>query len=209
MPYPWKSHLSHYFCYKFIQFPSVIIITGWSLFPHSDCFISQLYTTWYWSAPCDYLSRSSFCPQDWCPKHTVQPHTASATRSSITTLSFDFYQFPQAHFRLNCTHQELWDPLTAILRQSLIFKFNYGTALEEMVVTFIIGSTLNSIDWTLTAATAAHAIRHCNTSSTWNACDWCDLVVFSCITYKFYCSNVSFITFLCSSPLLFVLFPSK
>jgi hypothetical protein len=68
---------------------------------------------------------------------------------------------------------------------------------------------LDSIDWTSMATMATHAIRHCNTSSTWNTCDWCDLVIFSCITYEFYCPNVSFITFLCSSPLLFVLFPSK
>jgi hypothetical protein len=33
--------------------------------------------------------------------------------------------------------------------------------------------------------------------------------IFSCITYKIYCSNVSFIIFLHSSPLLFVPFPSK
>jgi hypothetical protein len=29
-------------------------------------------------------------------------------------------------------HQESWDPLTAILQPSLIFKFNYGTALREL-----------------------------------------------------------------------------
>jgi hypothetical protein len=37
---------------------------------------------------------------------------------------------------------------------------------------------LDSIDRTSMATTAAHAIRHCNTSSARNACDWCDLVVF-------------------------------
>jgi hypothetical protein len=37
---------------------------------------------------------------------------------------------------------------------------------------------LDSIDRTLRATTATHAIRHCNTSSTRNVCDWCDLVIF-------------------------------
>jgi hypothetical protein len=97
----------------------------------------------------------------------------------------------------------------AMLWQSLIFKFNYRTTLGEIVATFITGSTLDSIDRTWTATMATHAIRHCNTSSARNTCDWCDLVVFSCITYKFYCPNVSFMTFLRSSSLLFVLFPSK
>jgi hypothetical protein len=41
--------------------------------------------------PCNYLSRNSFCPQDWHPTHTVQPHIASATWSSIATTSFDFH----------------------------------------------------------------------------------------------------------------------
>jgi hypothetical protein len=68
---------------------------------------------------------------------------------------------------------------------------------------------LDSINRTSMATTAAHAIRYCNTSSTWNACNWCDLVIFSCITYKIYCSNVSFMIFLHSSPLLSVLFPFK
>jgi hypothetical protein len=51
---------------------------------------------------------------------TVQPHTASVTRSSIATSSLDFYQFPQAYFHFNRTCQESWDPLTAVLRPSLI-----------------------------------------------------------------------------------------
>jgi hypothetical protein len=51
---------------------------------------------------------------------TVQPHTASVTRSSIAVSSLDFYQFPQAYFHFNCTHQESWDPLTAVLRPSSI-----------------------------------------------------------------------------------------
>jgi hypothetical protein len=97
----------------------------------------------------------------------------------------------------------------AILWPSSIFKFNYGTGLGEIAATFIISYTLDSIDQTSTATLATHAIRHCNTSSAWNTCDWCDLVIFSCITYKFYCSNVSFINFLRSSPLFFVLFLSK
>jgi hypothetical protein len=33
------------------------------------------------------------CPQDWRPTHTVQPHTAIATWSSIATTFFNFYQF--------------------------------------------------------------------------------------------------------------------
>jgi hypothetical protein len=70
-----------------------------------------------------------FCPQDWHLTHTVQPHTASATQSSIAATSLDFYQFPQAYFHFNRTYQESWDPLMAILRPSPIFKFNYGTAL--------------------------------------------------------------------------------
>jgi hypothetical protein len=63
-------------------------------------------------------------------------------------------------------HQESWDPLTAVLQPSPIFKFNYGAALGVIVATFIIGSTFDSIDQTLTATTTTHAIRHCNTSST-------------------------------------------
>jgi hypothetical protein len=47
----------------------------------------------------------------------------------------------------------------AILQPSLIFKFNYGTALREIVATFIISSTLDSIDQTMMATMAAHAIR--------------------------------------------------
>jgi hypothetical protein len=52
----------------------------------------------------------------------------------------------------------------AILQPLLISKFNYGTALGEIVATFITGSTLDSIDWTSTATMATHAIIHCNTS---------------------------------------------
>jgi hypothetical protein len=127
--------------------------------------------------PCNYLKKF-FCLQDWCLTHTVQPHTASATQSSIATTSLDFYQFSQAYLHFNCMSQESWDPLMAILQPSSIFKFNYGTALREMAATFITGSTLDSIDWTLTATMATHAIRHCYASSTWNACSWCDLVIF-------------------------------
>jgi hypothetical protein len=119
-----------------------------------------------------------FCPQDWHSTHTVQPHTASATRSSIAITSLDFYQFSWAYFHFNCTHQESWDPLMAILQPSSIFKFNYGTTLREIVATFITGSTLDSINQTSMATTATHAIRHCNTFSTQNACDWCDLAIF-------------------------------
>jgi hypothetical protein len=145
----------------------------------------------------------------------LAPYTHSTASHSLSYPEFNCnnffqpHQFPQAYFHLNRTHKESWDPLTAILRPSLIFKFNYGTALREIVATFIISSTLNSIDRTLMATTAAHAIRHCNTSSARNTCNWCNLVIFSYITYKFYCSNVSFMIFLHSSPLLFVLFPSK
>jgi hypothetical protein len=60
----------------------------------------------------------------------------------------------------------------AVLPPSSIFKFNYGAAFGVIVATFIIGSTFDSIDQTLMAAMATHAIRHCNTSSTWNVCDW-------------------------------------
>jgi hypothetical protein len=42
--------------------------------------------------------------------------------------------------------QESWDPFTAILQPSIIFKFNYGTVLGEIMATFITGSTLDSID---------------------------------------------------------------
>jgi hypothetical protein len=116
-----------------------------------------------------------FCPQDWCLTHTVQPHTASATQSSIATTSLNFYQFPQAYFHFNHMHQESWEPLMAILQPSLIFKFNYGTALGEIAATFITTSILDSIDQTLTVTIATHAIRHCYTSSTRNACDQCNL----------------------------------
>jgi hypothetical protein len=97
----------------------------------------------------------------------------------------------------------------AILQPSSIFKFNYGTVLGEIAATFITGSTIDSTDQTSLATMAIPAIRHCYTFSTQNACDWCDLVIFSCVTCKFYCSNVCFMFFLCSSPLLFVFFPSK
>jgi hypothetical protein len=66
----------------------------------------------------------------------------------------------------------------AILWPSPIFKFNYGTALEEIAATFITSSTLDSIDQTLMVTMATHAIRHCYTSSTQNACNWWDLVIF-------------------------------
>jgi hypothetical protein len=66
----------------------------------------------------------------------------------------------------------------AVLRPSSIFKFNYGAAFGVIAVTFIIGSTFDSIDRTSMATMATHAIRHCNTSSTRNVCDWCDLVIF-------------------------------
>jgi hypothetical protein len=101
-----------------------------------------------------------FCPQDWRLTHTVQPHTASATQSSITTTSLNFYQFPQAYFHFNRMHQQSWDSLMAILQPSSIFKFNYGAALGEIMVTFITGSTFNSIDWISMATTETHAIRH-------------------------------------------------
>jgi hypothetical protein len=65
------------------------------------------------------------CPQDWCPTHTqyslTQPQLPG---SSIATASFDFYQFSCTYFYLNRMHQESWNPLTAILWPSLIFKFN-------------------------------------------------------------------------------------
>jgi hypothetical protein len=51
---------------------------------------------------------------------TVQPHTASVTRSSIAASSFDFCQFPRAYFHFSCMHQESWDPLMAGLRPSSI-----------------------------------------------------------------------------------------
>jgi hypothetical protein len=145
--------------------------------PHCDYFTSQLYTTWHQSMPCNYLKKF-FCLQDWCLTHTVQPHTASAIRSSIVATSLDFYQFSQAYFYLNRTSQKSWDPLMAILWPSLIFKFNYGTALGEIAATFITSSTLDSINQTSSAAMATHAIRHCYTSSTQNTCDWCDLIIF-------------------------------
>jgi hypothetical protein len=54
---------------------------------------------------------------------TVQPHTALVTRSSIATSSLDFCQFSRAYFHFSRTHQELWDPLTAVLRPtSIIMK---------------------------------------------------------------------------------------
>jgi hypothetical protein len=45
-------------------------------------------------------------------------------------------------------------------------QVQFGAALREIAATFITSSTLDSIDRTLTATTAIHAIRHCNTSST-------------------------------------------
>jgi hypothetical protein len=66
----------------------------------------------------------------------------------------------------------------AVLRPSSIFKFNYGAAFRVIAATFIIGSTFDRIDQTLMATMATHAIGHCNTSSTRNVCDWCDLVIF-------------------------------
>jgi hypothetical protein len=55
---------------------------------------------------------------------------------------------------------------------------HYEAALGVIAATFITGSNLDSIDRTSMATTATHAIRHCNTSSTQNACGWCDLVIF-------------------------------
>jgi hypothetical protein len=51
---------------------------------------------------------------------TVQPHTASITRSSIATSSLNFCQFPRAYFHFSRMHQESWDPLTAVLWPSSI-----------------------------------------------------------------------------------------
>jgi hypothetical protein len=65
----------------------------------------------------------------------------------------------------------------AVLWPSSIFKFNYGAAFRVIAATFIISSTFDSIDQTSTATMETHAIRHCNTSSTRNVCDWCDLVI--------------------------------
>jgi hypothetical protein len=56
-------------------------------------------------------------------------YTASATQSSIETTFLNFYQFSRAYFHFNHTHQQSWDPLTAILRPPPIFKFNYGAVL--------------------------------------------------------------------------------
>jgi hypothetical protein len=55
---------------------------------------------------------------------------------------------------------------------------HYEAALRVIAATFITGSNLDSIDWTLTATTATHAIGRCYTSSSHNACDWCDFVIF-------------------------------
>jgi hypothetical protein len=110
--------------------------------------------------------------------HTVQPHTALATQSSIATSSLNFYQFSRAYFHFNRMHQESWDPFMAVLRPSSIFKFNYGAAFRAIAATFIISSTFDSIDRISTATMATHATRRCNTSSTRNVCDWCDLVIF-------------------------------
>jgi hypothetical protein len=121
------------------------------------------------------LLKKFFCPQDWCLTHIVQPHTTSATQSSITTTSFDFCQFPQSLFSLQLHASRVMGPtygsIAAIIN-------HYEAALGVIAVTFITGSTLDSIDWTSTATTATHAIRHCYTSSTQNACNWCDLVIF-------------------------------
>jgi hypothetical protein len=54
-----------------------------------------------------------------------------------TSISFPKLIFtPIAHIKKS------WDPLMAILQPSLIFKFNYGAALREIMATFITGSTL-------------------------------------------------------------------
>jgi hypothetical protein len=55
---------------------------------------------------------------------------------------------------------------------------HYEAALGVIAATFITSSNLDSIDRTSTATTAIHAIGRCHTSSSRNACDWCDLVIF-------------------------------
>jgi hypothetical protein len=107
----------------------------------------------------------------------LAPYTHSTVSHSLSYPEFNCNNFLQllsvslSLFYFNRMHQESWDPLTAILRPSSSFKFNYRTTLGEIAVTFITSSTLDSIDWTSMATMAIHAIRHCNTFSTWNACN--------------------------------------
>jgi hypothetical protein len=60
-----------------------------SLLPQADHFISQLYTTWHRSMPCDYLSRSSFV-------HRIGAlHTHSTASHSLSYPEFNRSIFPR------------------------------------------------------------------------------------------------------------------
>jgi hypothetical protein len=125
--------------------------------------------------PCNYLSRSSFV-------HRIGTlHMHSTVSHSLSYPEFNHNIFPRllsvfpSLFSLQSHASRVMKPtygsIAAIIN-------HYEAALGVIVVTFITGSNLDSIDRTSTATTATHAIRHCNTSSTRNACDWCDLVIF-------------------------------
>jgi hypothetical protein len=124
--------------------------------------------------PCDYLSRSSFV-------HRIGTlHTHSTASHSLSYPELNHNIFP----RLLSVSPSLFSLLSHASRvmgptySSIAAIINhYEAALGVIAATCITGSNLDSIDQTSTATTATHAIRHCNTSSTWNACDWCDLVI--------------------------------
>jgi hypothetical protein len=121
-----------------------------------------------------------FCPQDWHLTHTqyslTQPQLPRVQSQHLPSTSISF---PELIFTsITCIKSHGTHLHMAVLQPSSIFKFNFGAAFGVIAAIFIIGSTFDSIDQTLTATTATHAIRHCNTSSTRDVCDWCDLVIF-------------------------------
>jgi hypothetical protein len=112
-------------------------------------------------------------------------HTHSTASHSLSYLEFNRNNFTQLlsispslfSLQLHASMEHTHGSIMAIIN-------HYEAALRVIAATFIINSifiitsTFDSINWTLTATMATHAIRHCYTSSTRNACNWCNLVIF-------------------------------
>jgi hypothetical protein len=137
-----------------------------------------------------------FCLQDWCLTYTqyslTQPQLPRVQLQQIPSISMSFPELNFTSIAYIKSHETYSWQYFGIIN-------HYEAALRVIAATFIISSIFDSIDGTSMATTATHAIR----------LRLVRLSHFSCITYKFYCSNVSFMSFLHSSPFLFALFPSK
>jgi hypothetical protein len=98
-------------------------------------------------------------------------HTHSTASHSLSYPEFNRNSF----FRLLSVSPSLFLPqshASRVIRPTysniaaiINLQVQLWNTLREIAVTFIISSTLDSIDRTSMATMAAHAIRHCNTSS--------------------------------------------